>query len=303
MFLDQIAHRVPSRGRLTHLVIVAIIASFALVMLMSCSREKAATKPSKALLTRITIAGSSAMLPLVTEAANRYMRLHPDVAIDVSAGGSSRGIEGLLRREIDVGASDISAEGDAAAKLQDHRVAVTAFAAMANRGPFNEKIESLTMDQLRGIFSGSIKNWSAVGGADQPIVVINRKKGSGTRVTFGRIVLGGDRFVQGLEEESSALVRTMLEQTKGAISYLALSYRREGLMCFAVAGVSPTNDNVAARKYPIWSFEHAYTFGPATGGTKDFLDYLLSVEVQSTIVPSSGFLPVAQMRVAQGADR
>ncbi len=303
MFLDQITHRTQGRSCLKRAAFAGLSALFALAALLCCSRGKVAPPPKKASLTRITIAGSSAMLPLVTEAANRYMRQHPDVAIDVSAGGSSRGIEGLLRHEIDVGTSDVTADGEAGAKLEDHRVAVSAFAAMANRGAFNEKIESLTLDQLRGIFSGSIKNWSVLGGGDQAIVVINRRKGSGTRVTFGSIVLGGDHFVQGLEEESSALVRTMIEQTKGAISYLALSYRRDGLMCFGVAGVAATNDNVAVGKYPIWSFEHMYTMGPAAGRIKDFLDFALSAEIQSTVVPTSGFLPIAKMRVAANAER
>jgi phosphate transport system substrate-binding protein len=258
-------------------------------------------RPQKPRVTRIAIAGSSAMLPLVTEAANRYMLKHPDIAVDVSAGGSARGVEGVLRQELSVGTSDVVAGSDVTAKLEDHLVAVTGFATMANRGPFNDKIQSLTLAQLKGIFSGTIKNWSEVGGSAQSIVVINRRKGSGTRVNFGNIVLGGDQFVEGLEEESSALVRTMLEQTTGAISYLALSYLRESLVCFSVAGVAPTNENIATGAYPIWSYEHMYTLGPAKGGIKDFLDFMQSTEVQNGIVPSSGFLPIARMHIKASA--
>lgn len=303
MFLHHTTHCTQFRCRLMSSPVARLCVFFLLLLLSSCSGGKNSKKPQKPTVTRITIAGSSAMLPLVTEAANRYMHKHPDIAIDVSAGGSARGVEGVLRRELSVGTSDVSADGYAAAKLEDHLAAVTGFATMANRGPFNDKIQSLTLAQLKGIFSGAIKNWSEIGGSAQAIVVINRKKGSGTRVNFGNIVLGGDNFVQGVEEESSALVRTMLEQTTGAISYLALSYLRDSLICFSVAGVAPTNENIATGTYPIWSYEHMYTLGPASGAIKDFLDFMLTTEVQNGIVPSSGFLPIARMRIKVDANQ
>lgn len=299
MFLDHATYFTTGRGRVKRAALLQFCALVALLLLNCCARRQDSAKPKATGVTRLTIAGSSAMLPLVTEAANRYMHKRPDVAIDVSAGGSTRGLQGVLSHELSIGTSDIIAPGEEGSKLQDHRVAVTGFAAMANRGAFNEKLESLTLAQLRGIFSGAIKNWSEVGGGGQPIVVINRRKGSGTRVTFGNIVLGGDHFVQSVEEESSALVRTMLEQTTGAISYLALSYRRDNLKCFGIAGVAPNNENVATGTYPIWSYEHMYTLGPAIGAAKDFLDFMLSPETQNTLVPTSGFLPVALMRAVE----
>ena len=302
MFLDHVTHYTAFSCRLMGAKAARVCTFFLFALLSSCSSGKPTKKSPKPRLARISIAGSSAMLPLVTEAANRYMRKHPDIAIDVSAGGSARGVEGVLRQELSVGTSDVNAESAIAPKLEDHLVAVTGFATMANRGPFNDKIRSLSLSQLKGIFSGAIKNWSEIGGSAQAIVVINRRKGSGTRVTFGNIVLGGDGFVQGVEEESSALVRTMLEQTTGAISYLALSYLRESLICFSVAGIAPNNENVASGAYPIWSYEHMYTFGPATGAVKDFLDFMLTTEVQNGIVPSSGFVPIARMRVKTSAN-
>ncbi len=294
MLSDHATNLSSGRSSIRSENLIRILTLLISVLLVCCSHGRAVPSPKKA--TRITIAGSSAMLPLVTEAANRYMHLHPDIAIDVSAGGSARGIDCALRGECSIGTSDVAAGAEVRGKLEDHLAAVTGFATMANRGPFNEKIQSLTLTQLKGIFSGLIKNSSEIGGSPQPIIVINRRKGSGTRVNFGNIVLGGDNFVQGLEEESSALVRTMLEQTIGAISYLGVSYRRDSLVCFNVDGIAPTNNNIAAGSYPIWSNEHMYTLGPATGGIKDFLDFMLTPEVQNKIVPSSGFLPIAQMR-------
>jgi phosphate transport system substrate-binding protein len=247
----------------------------------------------------MTVAGSTAMLPLVTEAANRFMRTHPHVAVVVEPGGSGAGIKRTLKGEVAMGMSDVFAEASDAAQLEDHKVALTGFAAMANRGTFNENVNSVSMEQLRGVFTGRLKNWAELGGRQQPIIVINRKKGSGTRTTFGRIVLDGDDFVAGPEEDSSAQVLTLLEQTPGAISYLGLAYQRDSVKPLAISNIAATNDNVANGTYPIWSYEHLYTRGPPQGASKEFIAFILSTEVQSELLPKNGFTPIATARPAQ----
>jgi phosphate transport system substrate-binding protein len=170
------------------------------------------------------------------------------------------------------------------------------FAAMAHRGPYDEHIDSLSMASLKGIFTGEIRNWSEVGGTDQSIVVINRGKESGTRITFGSVVLGSDHFIPGREEESSGLVQSVLEQTPGAISYLALTYRRSTLKCFSVDGVAPSPENIASGTYPIWSYEHMYTLGPPRGPAKAFVDFVLSPDIQRDVVGANGLVPIADVR-------
>jgi phosphate transport system substrate-binding protein len=174
---------------------------------------------------------------------------------------------------------------------------------MANKGPFDDGIVSLTLDQLRKIFRGEITNWSQVGGRPQPMVLINRAKSSGTRAAFGSIVLGGDDFAPGAEEQdSSALVQTSLLQKTGAISYLALAYRLDSLRVFAVDGVEPTAENIANGAYPIWSYEHMYTRGKAGGEARAFIDFVLSPSIQGTPLTRTGFIPIAGMKVARDHD-
>jgi phosphate transport system substrate-binding protein len=247
-------------------------------------------------LSRVTVAGSSALLPVVTDAANRFMKAHPGVAVEVTAGGSRVGLDRVARGEVTIGTSDVASDPTGAPALVDHRVAIAGFAAMAHRGPYDETIDSLSMAALKGIFTGTIRNWSEVGGTDQPIVVINRGKESGTRITFGDIVLGGDQFIAGREEESSGLVQSVLEQTPGAISYLALTYRRDTLKCFSVDGVAPSPSNIASGKYPIWSYEHMYTLGLPRGPAKAFLDFVLSADIQRDVVGANGLVPMADLR-------
>jgi phosphate transport system substrate-binding protein len=261
-----------------------------LALSMSCSKQVASNQHDAG-VERILVAGSTAMLPLLTDAANDFMRRHPKTAIEVQGGGSQEGLNRVSRGDVSIGASDIYAEERIATKLEDHRVAISGFAAMANRGGFNEDIRSLSLAQLKGIFTGRIRDWAELGGKSQAITLINRSRASGTRVAFAQIVLGSDEFATGPELESSALVLTSLEQTEGAISYLAFAYKRDSIKVFAVDGVSASNNNVVNGSYPIWSYEHLYTRGPARGTSKLFIDYMLSRKVQSELLERNGFAP------------
>jgi phosphate transport system substrate-binding protein len=228
------------------------------------------------------------------------MRANPGTAIQIDGGGSKHGMDLVAAGTVAIGTSDTSAPADVAPSLEDHPVAVVAFAVMANRGPYNESIHSFTMGQLRGIFSGEIRDWSEVGGLHQAIVVVNRPKGSGTRTSFGTIVLGGDHFAaDAKEQESSALVQTMLLQTPGAISHLSLSYSHPELKTFAVDGIEPTRQNVEDSVYPIWSYEHMYTRGPAQGQARAFIDFVLTSQVQNEILVRDGFIPASGMKSAK----
>ncbi len=273
----------------------ALAFSFALAASGACSRSDSAASPAATSLTVIKVAGSTAVLPLVTAVANRYMGGHAGVVVQVEGGGSRQGLARVAEGGVSIGTSDVLAAPGS--NLEDHRIAVVGFAAMANRGPFNDSIRSLTMAQLRGIFTGTIHDWAEVGGTSQPIVLINRAKNSGTRAAVGAIVLGGDGFAPGAEEQdSSALVQTSLRERVGSVSYLALSYKHEALRTFALDGVEPTPQNIETGAYPLWSYEHMYTAGTQSDAVRAFIEYFVSPEVQTSVVPSAGFIPIGAMQ-------
>ena len=278
----------------------------ALLVAAACSKHAPANtnaSPAAAAATRITLSGSSALAPLASEAATRFMRLHPEITVQVTAGGSRQGLSQVSSGAVTIGNSDIAAAPGQAGSLEDHRVAVVGFAAMANRGPFDEAVASLTRDQMRAIFGGQVRNWTQVGGGEQVITVINRARSSGTRAVFGSLVLGGDNFAEGTaEQDNNGQLQTMLLQQTGAISYLALSYRSDRLKVFALDGVEPTTANIASGAYPVWSYEHMYTRGPATGALRQFLDFVISAEFQADAVSRLGFIPITQMRVSRDHD-
>jgi phosphate transport system substrate-binding protein len=264
----------------------------------ACGGVKAAPQESK-----ITIAGSSALVPLLTEAASRYMKQHPSVHVEITAGGSYTGLAKVAAGDVTIGASDVVAEGQNAVALQDHPIAAVGFAAMANQGAFNEGISSLTADELRGIFTGRIKDWSDLGGDDQPITLINREKGSGTRGVFGSLVLGGDLFASCEEQPSSSKVQERLLGVPGSISYLALSYHHEALRTFAYENVAATTENILARTYPLWSVEHLYTKGTPSEVVAEFVGFVASGRFQREVLPGLGFIPVHDMQVTRDKRR
>jgi phosphate transport system substrate-binding protein len=243
--------------------------------------------------TTITIAGSTALLPLVKDAANAYQQAHPDVKISVSGGGSGSGIAQVAGKAVQIGDSDITAP--AHPELHDNRVAVVGFAVIVHPGV---TVKNLSKKQLQDIFSGKIANWKELGGADQKMVVINRPRSSGTRAVFTKTIMGGVPINESsLTEDATGTVVSVVKQTPGAISYAAFSGTRgAGLTELAVDGVEPTDDNIIHGKYPIWSYEHMFTLGPPTGEVSRFIAF---VQSNSTLVKKDGFILIRDMRVTE----
>ncbi|GAC1580755.1 MAG: phosphate ABC transporter substrate-binding protein [Candidatus Elarobacter sp.] len=243
--------------------------------------------------TNITIAGSTALLPLVKDAAAAYQQQHPDVKISVSGGGSGSGINGVAAKAVDIGDSDILAPTHP--ELHDNRVAVIGFAVVTHPGV---GVKNLSKKQIQDIFSGKVSNWKEVGGVDQKIVVINRPRSSGTRAVFTKTLMGSAAINEsGLTEDATGTVVSVVKQTPGAISYAAFSGTRGGgLNEVAIDGVAPTDDNIMAGKYPVWSYEHMFTNGPAVGEVSRFIAFVAS---HAELVRKDGFILIRDMKITE----
>lgn len=232
----------------------------------------------------ILAVGSTALQPLVEAAGESFSADNPNYTITVQGGGSGTGLSQVEAGAVTIGNSDVFADekdGVDASKLVDHKVAVVGMAPVVNK---DAGVTDLSQQDLIDIFTGKVKNWSELGGADQEISVINRASGSGTRATFEKWGLDGAETIQTQEQDSSGTVRKIVAETPGAISYLALSYLDDSIQALSLDGVEATPENIADNKWPIWSYEHMYTNGEPDANVKAFLDYIMTDDVQQGIV-------------------
>lgn len=288
--------------------IAAVLAAVMVIgSLTACSKNESSSKPAEGtnkteISGSITAAGSTALLPLVEKAAAAFKEKNSNALVNVQGGGSGTGLTQVSQGAIEIGNSDKFANeqnGLDASALVDHKVCVAGFAMVANS---KINVDSLTKDQIVGIFTGKIKNWKQVGGEDKAIVVINRPKSSGTRFTFKKYILGGQDEVEGvaLTEDSSGAVKNAIKTTDGALGYLALSYITEDvkkeIKTVKIDGVEANKENITSGKYPFWAYEHMYTKGEPSGLTKSFIDYMSSDEVKP-LIDKLGYIPTNDMKV------
>lgn len=251
---------------------------------------------------KITINGSTALLPLTLQAAKEFQKLNPKVRIAASGKGSVTGPQAVKKGIADIGACDWDASMDVPGfKAFDgqvaNKVAVIPFATIVNK---NVKVNNLTTEQLKGIYSGKITNWKEVGGDNADIVVITRAFGSGTRVNYQAKALGGGDIVKKdknyKEVGSSGDMKTAVATTPNAIGYIDLVYVNSDVKAVSFNGVAPTTDNVINGTYKIWAYGYYMTKGQPTGATKAFIEYVQSPKFQQGSLKKLKFIPISAMR-------
>ena len=242
----------------------------------------------------LVIAGSTTVQPIVTRASEVYSAEHPTIGIGVEGGGSGTGIRMVSEGSVAIGASSRDLSADEKSKNPDlytTTIALDCIAIVVN--PSNNLSNvSLTLNQIRDIFSGKITNYKELGGPDRRIVLVEREDGSGTRSMFESMVMNNtDVSEAALQKPASGAIRFTVSGNENAIGYVGIGYLDGSIKPVAINGILPSEESVRAKSYPLSRDLYLITNGQPTGLAREFIDYLLSEKGQK-IVKEEGFIGI-----------
>lgn len=222
-------------------------ASSAEASTVAASSEAASTENTADLSGSISMVGSTSMEKLANALSEAFMEEYPDVTVTAEFVGSGAGIEAVTNGTADIGNSSRSLKDEEkAAGVVENIVAIDGIAVCVD--PANE-VADLTKEQLTNIYNGTITNWKEVGGADEPIIVIGREAGSGTRGAFEELVDLQDACKYANELDSTGAVIAKVASTPGAIGYASLDALDDSVKALSLESVEATAENIKAGNY------------------------------------------------------
>ncbi|MBR0597143.1 phosphate ABC transporter substrate-binding protein [Sinanaerobacter chloroacetimidivorans] len=247
----------------------------------------------------VVTAGSTSVQPLSEELAAAFMDANPGISVEVQGGGSGQGIKAIQEKIADFGALSRNVKDEEKGSVaEEFIIAKDGVAVVVNP---ESTVTDLTIEQIKKIYTGEIKNWKEVGGEDAPIVVVSREEGSGTRGAFTEITkvmskneageeIDGttkDALVQG----STGAVMQTVATTPNTIGYVSLGSLSDSVKVVKVEGVAPSEETVLSGEYKISRPFIYVVSGELTEAAKLYIDFVMSEEGQA-IVEESGFIPV-----------
>jgi phosphate transport system substrate-binding protein len=260
----------------------------------------------------ITVKGSDTMVPLGQRWAEVYMKEHPDVAIQVTGGGSGTGIAALINGTTQICESSRPITADEKMKVKAQRnadvvevpVAIDALAVYLNT---QNKVTHLDMDQTRRIFQGQITNWKEVGGQDAAIVLYGRENSSGTYVFFKEHVLQNGDFAEKYQGMSgTAAVINAVTKDPNGIGYGGIGYATD-VKTIAIAKdaksdpIEPNMTNALSGTYPLSRQLFWLSAGEPTGKMKDLYNWVLGPEGQKLVL-EVGYYPLKDPKANTGSN-
>lgn len=239
---------------------------------------------------KVATGGSTSMQSLMSMLQEDFMAKNPGVTVSYDPTGSGAGITGATDGSLDIGLSSRALHDDET-DVEAITVCLDGIAIVTNTA---NPVTNLTLDQLAGIFTGEITNWSEVGGNDAEIVVIGREAGSGTRDGFEEIVGVADNCKYAQELTATGAVTAAVAANENAIGYASLSAVDDTVNSVQVDGVDCTEETVKDGSYAI---QRPFNFivkkdAEPSEAAQAFIDYVTSGDANEWIT-EAGCVPVA----------
>ncbi len=246
---------------------------------------------------KVEIKGSTTVLPIAQKVAEAYMKEHPDVEITISGGGSGNGIKALIDGSTDIAdSSRFIKDEEVSLAVENGRYPVPFAVAHDCIVPVvhpSNSVENITMEQLKDIYMGKVKNWKEIGGPDRPVVVISRDTSSGTYEVWHEKVLKKERVFPGaLLQASNGAVVQAVSKNKNAIGYIGLGYLDENVKGLMVNRVRGSEETTLNGTFPISRPLYMFTAGWPEGDTLNFINYVIHPQKGQKYVSEIGFVPL-----------
>lgn len=244
----------------------------------------------------ISINGSTTVLPIAQKIAEAYMKEHPDVAISISGGGSGNGIKALIDKTTDIANSSRTIKPEeveqAKAKGASPVEFIVAHDCIVPVVHPENPLNNITLDQLKSMYKGEVRNWKQIGGADRPVVIISRDTSSGTYEVWEEKVMKKERVFPGalLQASNGAIVQAV-SKNPNAIGYIGVGYLDKSVKTLSVNGIVGSKETTLNKTFPVSRPLYMYTSVQPAGDVKNFLDYVFSAKGQK-LVEEEGFIPL-----------
>ena len=236
----------------------------------------------------IILAGSTSVEPFADKWAEVYMEKYPNTIVNVQGGGSSAGIQAAKSGVADIG----TCSRELKPEEKDLTEIIVAYDGLAVIVHSTNKIGNLTIEQIKQIFAGQIRNWQEFGGKDKVITVVTREEGSGTRGAFQELVMKKERIFKGaIVQDSNGAVREIVANDPNAIGYISMGLVNDKVKALSLDGIIATGENIITKKYNLVRPFLFVTKNTPTGEVKNFIDFVLSQEGQG-LIKEEGLIPV-----------
>ncbi len=265
-------------------------ASSAAASSTSAAASSTASSTAAALSGNVATGGSTSMKNVIAALTEGFAEVEPGVTVSYDPTGSGAGITGATDKTLDIGLSSRALKDDEKADVEGTTIALDGIAIIVNNA---SKVEDLTVDQLKQMFTGEITNWSEVGGDDGEIVLIGREAGSGTRDGFESIVDVKDSCKYAQELTATGAVISAVEANPLAIGYASLSAVGDTVKMVTVGGVECSEETVKDGSYEV---QRPFVFVTNKSVTlseqaQAFFDFATSADA-ADLIRTAGAVPV-----------